>query len=118
LCGSKIVLAQISAKPFVGCPFGPAPFVVLAYGAKEPKAPADEPKGRKRRAEMMPFSNYQLYKAERLATETERRQADVRAGELVAAVEGLRSSFTGSAKAALIILRSGARRRVTAPAES
>ncbi len=67
---------------------------------------------------MIPFSSYQLYQAERSVTEAERRRADVRAGELAATVGGLRSSFSGRAKAIFGILRSVPRRAGTAPAES
>jgi hypothetical protein len=67
---------------------------------------------------VIPFSSYQLYQAERPVTEAERRQADVRAGQLAAAVGGLRSCFSGPAKAFFGILRSVPRRTGTAPAES
>ncbi|HTT90934.1 MAG TPA: hypothetical protein VMF65_15375 [Acidimicrobiales bacterium] len=67
---------------------------------------------------MIPFSNYQLYQAERSLTEAEQRGTDRMAGELAAAMDELRSSFAGRAKALLGVLRSRPRRTFPAPAEN
>lgn len=54
---------------------------------------------------MIPFGTYQLYQAERAITERERHMADVRSGELVAAMAAVGASFTGRAKSLLNLVR-------------
>jgi hypothetical protein len=48
---------------------------------------------------VVPFGSYQLLQIKRQPTEAERRQADVLAGEMAAAVHQLRRSFTRWASA-------------------
>ncbi len=47
---------------------------------------------------MIPFGTYQLYQAERAITERERHIADVRSGQLAAAIGEVGASVTRRAK--------------------
>jgi hypothetical protein len=54
---------------------------------------------------MIPFGTYQLYQAERAITENERRMADVRSGELAAAIGEVSCSFARRAKGVFRLVR-------------
>ena len=54
---------------------------------------------------MIPFGTYQLYQAERAITEQERHIADVRSGELVAAIGEVGASFSRRAKSLFNLVR-------------
>ncbi len=62
---------------------------------------------------MIPFGTYQLYQAERAITERERHMADVRSGELVAALSAVGASFTGRARSLFNLVRRVPRVRST-----
>jgi hypothetical protein len=48
---------------------------------------------------MMPYSAYQLYQAERVSSDTERRQADAGLGRMAAAVSQFRANVTRPVRA-------------------
>jgi hypothetical protein len=67
---------------------------------------------------VIPFGTYQLYQAEREITEYERHMADVRSGELVAALGEVGASFTRRAKGLFKLVRRAPRLTPTTLAKS
>src|SRR5215469_1153285 len=69
------------------CPSGARPFVVIATGRPPGIITGYRPQSATLEAQvMMPYQSYQLWQAERTTTTWEQHAADVRRGELAAAV--------------------------------